>query len=40
MDEITVVGGGVAGLVAAIACAEAGAPVRLLEAHETLGGRG
>ncbi len=40
MDEITVVGGGVAGLVAAIACAEAGAPVRLLEAHEALGGRG
>jgi NAD(P)-binding Rossmann-like domain len=40
MQEITVVGGGVAGLVAAIACAEGGAPVRLLEAHETLGGRG
>jgi len=40
MDEITVVGGGVAGLVAAIACAEGGAPVRLLEAHEALGGRG
>lgn len=38
--EITVVGGGVAGLVAAVACAEGGAPVRLLEAHETLGGRG
>jgi hypothetical protein len=38
-DEITIVGGGVAGLVAAIACAEEGAPVRLLEAHERLGGR-
>jgi hypothetical protein len=40
MSEITVIGGGVAGLVAAIACAEQGAAVRLLEAHETLGGRG
>ncbi|HXE43701.1 MAG TPA: FAD-dependent oxidoreductase [Conexibacter sp.] len=40
MDEITVVGGGVAGLVAAIACAEGGASVRLLDAHEALGGRG
>jgi len=40
MTEITVVGGGVAGLVAAIACAEGGAEVRLLEAHERLGGRG
>ncbi|HKG39929.1 MAG TPA: FAD-dependent oxidoreductase [Conexibacter sp.] len=39
MNEITVIGGGVAGLVASIACAEAGAPVRLLEAHEALGGR-
>jgi phytoene dehydrogenase-like protein len=39
MDEITVIGGGVAGLTAAICCAESGAPVRLLEAHETLGGR-
>ena len=39
-SEITVVGGGVAGLVASIACAETGAPVRLLEAHERLGGRG
>jgi phytoene dehydrogenase-like protein len=36
---ITVVGGGLAGLTAAIACAEDGARVRLLEAHETLGGR-
>jgi phytoene dehydrogenase-like protein len=40
MTEITVVGGGIAGLVAAIACAEGGAEVRLLEAHEALGGRG
>ena len=40
MSEITVVGGGIAGLVASIACAEGGASVRLLEAHERLGGRG
>jgi hypothetical protein len=39
-SEITVVGGGIAGLVASIACAEAGASVRLLDAHEALGGRG
>jgi len=39
-SEITVVGGGIAGLAASIACAEGGAAVRLLEAHETLGGRG
>lgn len=38
--RITIVGGGLAGLVAAIACAEGGARVRLLEAHEQLGGRG
>ncbi|WP_283137816.1 NAD(P)-binding protein [Rhizohabitans arisaemae] len=38
--EITVVGGGLAGLVAAIACAEAGARVTLHEAHATFGGRG
>ena len=37
---ITIVGGGVAGLVASIACAEAGARhVRLLEARPALGGR-
>ena len=36
MSEITVVGGGIAGLTAAIACAEGGAKVRLLEAHEAL----
>ncbi len=39
MSQITVVGGGLAGLTAAIACAEGGAQVRLLEAHEQLGGR-
>jgi phytoene dehydrogenase-like protein len=39
MDEITVIGGGVAGLTAAITCAEQGASVRLFEAHDRLGGR-
>ena len=39
MREITVIGGGVAGLTAAITSAERGADVRLVEAHETLGGR-
>ncbi|HEY3865008.1 MAG TPA: NAD(P)-binding protein [Solirubrobacteraceae bacterium] len=38
-SQITIVGAGIAGLVAAIACAEEGAKVRLLEAHEQLGGR-
>jgi phytoene dehydrogenase-like protein len=37
--QITVVGGGLGGLTAAIACAEQGASVRLLEAHHALGGR-
>ncbi|MFD4366833.1 FAD-dependent oxidoreductase [Rhodococcus sp. NPDC058521] len=37
---ITVVGGGIAGLTAAIECAQAGAKVELHEAHSTLGGRG
>jgi phytoene dehydrogenase-like protein len=37
--RVTIVGGGLAGLTAAIACAEGGARVRLLEAHEQLGGR-
>ena len=39
MQTITIVGGGLAGLTAAISCAEQGATVRLLEAHEQLGGR-
>lgn len=39
MSRITVVGGGIGGLTAAISCAEAGREVRLLEAHEQLGGR-
>jgi len=39
MKRITIVGGGIAGLVAAISCAEASLEVRLLEAHEELGGR-
>ena len=39
MPSITIVGGGLAGLTAAISCAEAGADVRLLEAHDELGGR-
>ncbi|MGW2258017.1 FAD-dependent oxidoreductase [Streptomyces sp. NPDC001780] len=39
MDHITVVGGGFAGLTAAITAAEAGAAVTLHEAHHTLGGR-
>jgi phytoene dehydrogenase-like protein len=39
MQEITVVGGGLAGLIAAIEAAESGAPVRLLEARSRLGGR-
>src|SRR5207302_1876984 len=37
--HVTVVGGGLAGLTAAIACAEKGARVTLYEAHRTLGGR-
>src|SRR5437016_2306287 len=36
---ITIIGGGLAGLTAAISAAEGGASVRLLEAHEELGGR-
>ncbi|MEV4188182.1 FAD-dependent oxidoreductase [Streptosporangium canum] len=38
-QEITIVGGGLAGLTAAIACAEGGARVTVHEAHRTLGGR-
>lgn len=37
--DIVVVGGGLAGLTAGIACAEAGARVTVHEAHATLGGR-
>jgi phytoene dehydrogenase-like protein len=40
MSRITIVGGGLAGLTAAITAAEGGASVCLLEAHEQLGGRG
>jgi phytoene dehydrogenase-like protein len=39
MSEITVIGGGLAGLAAAITCAEEGAEVKLFEAHQQLGGR-
>jgi phytoene dehydrogenase-like protein len=39
MSEITVIGGGLAGLTAAITCAEGGAKTRLFEAHQQLGGR-
>lgn len=39
MSEITVIGGGLAGLTAAITCAEGGESVRLFEAHRQLGGR-
>ncbi|MDX6610140.1 MAG: hypothetical protein QOF85_2065 [Solirubrobacterales bacterium] len=39
MSRVTVVGGGLAGLTAAITAAEGGASVRLLEAHDALGGR-
>jgi hypothetical protein len=39
MNQINIVGGGIAGLVAANACAEAGVQVTLREAHHTLGGR-
>ncbi|WP_030353365.1 NAD(P)-binding protein [Streptomyces scopuliridis] len=38
--RITVIGGGFAGLTAAISAAESGAAVTLYEAHRTLGGRG
>ncbi|MEV6395561.1 NAD(P)-binding protein [Streptomyces sp. NPDC051907] len=39
MRQLTVIGGGLAGLTAAITAAEAGARVCLHEAHQTLGGR-
>lgn len=38
-QRITVIGGGIAGLTAAISCAEQGGEVLLLEARRTLGGR-
>ncbi|RII13749.1 hypothetical protein DSC45_22610 [Streptomyces sp. YIM 130001] len=40
MHRITVIGGGFAGLTAAVTAAEAGARVTLYESHHTLGGRG
>ncbi|MFI8828101.1 phytoene desaturase family protein [Streptomyces sp. NPDC053431] len=39
MRKITIVGGGFAGLTAAVTAAESGARVTLYEAHHTLGGR-
>src|SRR5438445_5152682 len=39
MAKITIVGGGLAGLVASITCAEGGADVELFEAHRVVGGR-
>jgi phytoene dehydrogenase-like protein len=39
MGRVTIVGGGLAGLVAAVTCAEGGARVQVFEAHEELGGR-
>jgi glycine/D-amino acid oxidase-like deaminating enzyme len=39
MKQVTVIGGGLGGLTAAITAAEAGASVTLHEAHRTLGGR-
>lgn len=39
-SSVTVIGGGLAGLTSAIAVAETGVPVRLFEAHQTVGGRG
>lgn len=37
--EVQIVGGGLAGLVAAVEAVSQGVGVRLYEAHETLGGR-
>jgi phytoene dehydrogenase-like protein len=38
-SRVTIIGAGIAGLTAAITCAEGGAEVLLLEAHEEVGGR-
>src|SRR5207245_2520671 len=38
-SPVTIVGGGLAGLTAAISCAEQGAEATVLEAHRELGGR-
>ncbi len=38
--DIVIIGGGLAGLTASMACAEAGSTVVLYEAHHALGGRG
>src|ERR1041384_4134222 len=38
MSAVVVVGGGLAGIAAALECADAGAPVTLLEARPRLGG--
>src|SRR2546428_5921582 len=38
-SPVTIVGGGLAGLTAAISCAEQGAEAMVLEAHRELGGR-
>jgi phytoene dehydrogenase-like protein len=39
MQRISIIGGGLAGLTAAVACAEGGARVVLCEAHDEVGGR-
>ena len=39
MKSVTVIGGGLGGLAAAITAAELGASITLHEAHRTLGGR-
>jgi phytoene dehydrogenase-like protein len=39
MSRVTIIGAGIAGLTAAITAAEAGSEVRVVEAHDELGGR-